>query len=523
MILLVCLAGFAFAFPNFLTREQADDLPSFLPSSQVNLGLDLQGGSHMLLEVDVDAVVAERLEVILDDIRQTLRKERIGYTGLRIQGDQVVFRLRDDAESEKTIDILETLRQPLSNNVIAAISYDTEVEVTDAGLIAMHMSEQGIMERRQNAVQQSIEIVRRRVDEMGTREPSIQRQGDDRVLVQVPGLQDPAQLKAMLNTTAKLSFHLLDETASPTDIERGRVPPGSKILHYTDPAFPPIAVRRRAMVSGENLVDAQPSFNENGVPVVSIRFDIAGARQFGDVTRNNVNRRFAIVLDDEVISAQVINEPILGGQAQISGGFTVQTANDLATLLRAGALPAPLTILEERTVGPELGADSVEAGKTAFLIGLIGVLIFIVLAYGRFGLYANVALVVNIALLLGGLSALSATLTLPGIAGIVLTIGMAVDANVLVFERIREETRLGRTPMAAVDTGYRQAMSTIMDANITTLIAALILFQFGSGPIKGFAVTLTIGILTSVFTAVTLTRFIIAMWLRRARPSELKL
>jgi protein-export membrane protein SecD len=525
-ILLTCVLGILAAVPNFFTRDQVANFPVWLPSSQVNLGLDLQGGSHMLLEVDVEAVIAERLEALIDDVRQSLRRVRDGvrvnYTGLRIVGSEVHFRLRDVTQEAEAIDRVELLAQPITSNLLTANLTDLEVEALGDGLLAVRLTPEGVNQRRINAVQQSIEIVRRRVDEMGTREPTIQRQGTDRILVQVPGLQDPRELRDMLNTTAKLTFHLVDETASPTDIESGRLPPGSMVINAADGVSPPISVRRRAMVAGENLVDAQPSFDQQtGRPVVSIRFDVAGARQFGDATRANVNRRFAIVLDNEFISAPVIREPITGGRAQISGGFTVQTATDLSILLRAGALPAPLTILEERSVGPDLGADSIAAGKIAAIIGLILVVVFILLSYGFFGLAANVALAVNVAMLFGALSFIGATLTLPGIAGIVLTVGMAVDANVLVFERIREELRAGKVPFAAVDNGYSQALSTILDANITTLIAAVILFQFGSGPIKGFAVTLTIGIITSVFTAVTLTRLFLAIWLRRKRPTTI--
>lgn len=527
LISLLCLFGILFAMPNFVSQQTLDNFPGWLPTQKIALGLDLQGGSHMLLEVDVGALVEERLENLQDDVRTVLRRDRIRYTGLSASEKSVTFRLSDQANEARAIELLEALAQPITNSLFAlpgsSSSLDIEVEAEGDGRISVILTDEGILARRTSAVQQSIEIVRRRVDEMGTREPSIQRQGTDRILVQVPGLQDPQQLRDMLGTTAKLTFHLVDVTVSADDILRGRAPPGTIILPMVDNPAALVAIRRRAMVSGENLIDAQPSFNQNGLPAVTIRFDITGSRQFGRATAENVGRPFAIVLDDEVISAPVINEPIPGGRAIISGGFTVQGANDLAILLRAGALPAPLTILEERSVGPDLGADSVAAGKNAAIIGLLAVVVFIILTYGRFGVAANLALMINIALLMAALSILGATLTLPGIAGIVLTIGMAVDANVLVFERIREETRAGRAPLAAVDMGYTQALSTILDANITTLIAALILFQFGAGPIKGFAVTLAIGIITSVFTAVTVTRLIITIWLRRTRPETLTL
>ncbi|MCS5605433.1 MAG: protein translocase subunit SecD, partial [Alphaproteobacteria bacterium] len=387
-------------------------------------------------------------------------------------------------------------------------------------------TEEAIRERRRSAIEQSIEIVRRRIDELGTREPTIQRQGQDRILVQVPGLQDPERLKSILGKTAKMVFRLVDLTTSPAEIlAGGRTPPGSELLESDErnPDGTPMdmyVVRKRVMVSGDTLVDSAATFQDN-MPVVSFRFDSVGAKRFGDATKKNVGKPFAIVLDKRVISAPVIREAIMGGTGIISGNFTVQEVQDLALLLRAGALPAPLKILEERTVGPSLGADSVAAGKIACVIAFIAVMVFMVLSYGLFGLAADIALLINLFLILGTLSILQATLTLPGIAGIVLTIGMAVDANVLVFERIREEIRTGKTPFAAMEAGYQRALGTILDANITTLIAAVILFAMGSGPIKGFAVTLGIGILTSVFTAVVVTRMMLVFWLRRTRPAAL--
>jgi preprotein translocase subunit SecD len=370
-----------------------------------------------------------------------------------------------------------------------------------------------------------MEIARIRIDETGTKEPTIQRQGDERILVQVPGIENTEELKRRLQTTAKMTFHLFHrdaETFRPGD----RVPPGAIALEGRErtegQGAPVYLLRKAAAVGGESLVDSQPTTDQRtGEVVVSFRFDNRGARRFGDVTRTNVGKPFAIVLDDKVISAPVIREPILGGSGQISGGFTFQSANELALLLRAGALPAKTTILEERTVGPGLGADSIAAGKIASIVGLIAVIAFMAVIYGLFGVLADVALVVNMVLILGALSLLQATLTLPGIAGIVLTIGMAVDANVLIFERIREEVRAGRTPISAIDAGYGRALTTIIDANLTTLIAALLLYFFGSGPVRGFAVTLSIGIVTSMFTAIMLTRLMVVAWLRQARPKAL--
>ena len=382
--------------------------------------------------------------------------------------------------------------------------YRTEAD----GGITLKVSEEQIIARKKSALDQSIEIVRRRIDETGTREPSIQRQGDNRILVRLPGVEDPQRIKNLLGQTAKLTFRMVDENASLADVQSGHAPPGSEVLQSAERVGSALVVQKRVMVSGDTLVDAQPSF-QDGRPVVSFKFDALGGRRFGDATRTNVGKRFAIVLDNKVISAPVINEPITGGSGIISGGFTTQTAQDLALLLRAGALPAPIKIIEERTVGPGLGADSIKAGATASLIGLALVVVFFLLAYGLFGLFAIIALLFNIALIFAILSILQATLTLPGIAGIVLTIGTALDANVLVFERIREELRNGRSVIAALDAGYSRALSAIIDANMTTLIASVLLFAFGSGPVKGFAVTLSIGILTSIFSAIMVTRSIV--------------
>jgi preprotein translocase subunit SecD len=444
-------------------------------------------------------------------VRVALRKARIRYRGLGIQGHAV------------GVTILTPEATGQAAGLVRNLDTGIELESGDAGRITLRLTEGALRDRRTSAIEQSIEIVRRRIDETGVREPTIQRQGEDRILVQLPGVDDPERVKRLLGKTAKMTFHLVDEDASPG----GRVPPGSKVLPYADEVGadgrPRLEViRKRVMVSGENLVNATAGQDSRtNQPVVNFRFDSLGGKKFGDVTRANVNRRFAIVLDGKIISAPVIREAILGGSGQISGRFTFKSAQDLALVLRAGALPAPLTILEERSVGPGLGADSIAAGKIASLIGLAAVIVFMAVVFGLFGLMADVALIVNIVLIAGALSLLQATLTLPGIAGIVLTIGMAVDANVLVFERIREETRIGRTPISAVDAGYARAITTIIDANITTLIAALFLYQFGSGPIRGFAVTLSIGILTSMLTAIMLTRLLVVTWLRAKRPDAL--
>lgn len=514
-IIIICIAGVIFSLPNLFSRERMEQMPDWLPHQQINLGLDLQGGAHLLLDVDVDVVVQERMESVADDIRRLLRPEGVKYRGVGARGKTTSFSLVDNEQAAQALDIL---RQLNTNQ----ITPDFDIAESGGGRIEITLTDNAETQLRNSAVQQSLEIVRRRIDEVGTREPTIQRQGAARILVQVPGEEDPDAIKRLLGQTAKMNFHLVDMDTTVTQALSGNLPAGSVLLPVEDGEGPDqIVVRKRVEVSGENLVNAQPTYQQNQ-PVVSFTFDNVGARKFGNVTRDHVNELLAVVLDDRVISSPRINEPILGGNGVISGNFTVESANDLAILLRAGALPAPLTVVEERTVGPDMGADSIEAGKWAGVIGLVAVMIFMALYYGPvFGLAADIALMVNLMLVAALLSMLQATLTLPGIAGIVLTIGMAVDANVLVFERIREEARVGKSPIAAVDTGYREAMRTIIDANVTTLIAALLLYAFGSGPIRGFAVTLGCGIVTSMFTAIMLTRLLISTWLRRSRPSEL--
>ena len=509
VIVAALLAGLAFAAPNLLTRQQAESLPGWLPQDQINLGLDLQGGSYLLLEVQTEAVIDDQLDNLVEDVRLALRGERIGYRGLGKSDRTVTFTLTDPAQAET------------ARNLIADIGEAVRVDIAEDGAATARWTEEAMDERRLSALQQSIEIIRRRIDETGVREPVIQRQGQDRIVVQLPGINDPERMKDLLGQTARLTFRMVDEGASP----RGDIPPGAEVLpsDETGPNDTPIrryVVRKRIMVSGENLTDAQPTFQQ-GQPVVSFSFNTIGARRFGRATQENVGRPFAIVLDGKVISAPVIQEPILGGNGVITGNFTTQEARDLALLLRAGALPAPLKILEERTVGPGLGADSVRAGEFAAVLALIVVIAFMGTIYGLFGGLANLALLGNLVLIVAALSVLQATLTLPGIAGIVLTLGMAVDANVLIFERIREESQNRRGPVSAVDAGYRRAITTILDANITTLIAAVLLFYFGSGPVKGFAVTLSIGLVTSMFTAIMVTRLMVAGWLRRRRPETL--
>jgi protein-export membrane protein SecD len=523
LTLIIVVGGILIAFPNALPPDARARIPKFLPSSAVNLGLDLQGGSYLLLGVDFDQVTRDRAESLVGDIRAAFRKARIPLTDLNTHGDTVSVKVTDSSRLEEARTLLQSVNPAMTSSVLSVGGKEYEMTEGASGVFTLRMTDAFKTLTRQQVMDQSIEVVRRRIDQMGTREPTIERSGEDRILVQVPGLQDPTQLKNMLGKTAKMSFQLVDEQANPM---ASVAPIGDEILplQSQNKNIPPskIVVQRRVMVSGDRLTDASQGFDQQtGQPVVNFRFDSVGARQFGDVTKEHLHHQFAIVLDKQVITAPVIQSAILGGSGQITGSFTAQEANDLAILLRAGALPAPLKPLEERSVGAELGADSIKAGRYSAMAGLGLVALFMVLRYGLFGLFADVALTLNVVLLLAALTAFGATLTLPGIAGIVLTMGMAVDANVLIYERIREEQRNGRTMLAAIDTGFRRAMATIIDANMTHLIASLILFQLGTGPVKGFAVALGIGIITSFFTAVMVTRLIVITWLNAARPRTL--
>lgn len=511
--LIVCLC----AVPNFFPEKTVKTWPTWAQRHLV-LGLDLQGGVHLLLAVDANAVKKDKLEQVRDDVRRTLRDARLGYSGLAIRGETVEVRVKD-TDLAAALPKLRELSQPLGG--LLGSSGQRSMDITDAGggLIRLTVPAAAINERVRQSVEQSITILEKRVNELGTVEPLIQRQGLDRILVQVPGLQDPTQLKRIIGTTAKMEFRMVDSAVSAEQIAQGRVPADSEILQSQEAGQPPYAIKKQVLVSGGDLTDAQPGFDQrSGQPIVSFKFNTSGARKFAVATTENVKQPFAIVLDGKVISAPVIQEPITGGSGQISGNFTVQQANDLAILLRAGALPAPLTIIEERNVGPGLGQDSIAAGELASYVGSVLVVVFMLLTYRLFGFFANVAVAINVAMIFGILSLLNATLTLPGIAGIVLTVGIAVDSNVLIYERIREELRHGRTPINAIDAGFTRALATIMDSNITTFIAAAVLFYIGTGPVRGFAVTLGIGIITTVFTAFTVTRLIVATWVRWKRP-----
>jgi preprotein translocase subunit SecD len=520
-ILLTAFVVCLFAVPNFLPEKMVQSWPKWA-QRHVVLGLDLQGGSHILLEVDTNAVRKEKLESLRDDVRRVLRDARVGYTGLVVRGNGVEVRIREGSNFDQAVDKLRELSQPLGGILGSSTGQRTLDVTTEAGsLVRLTLTDPAIVERVRQSVEQSIQIIERRVNELGTVEPLIQRQGTDRILVQVPGLQDPTRLKELLGKTAKLDFRMVDVSIPAEQALQGRVPPDSEILYSATQPRTPYLVEKRILVSGGDLTDAQPGFDQRtNEPIVSFRFNTSGARKFAQVTQENVGKPFAIILDNQVISAPVIREPILGGSGQISGSFTVESANDLAILLRAGALPAPLTIIEERTVGPGLGQDSIAKGKTSSYVGAVMVIVFMLLTYGLFGLFANIAVAINVAMIFGVLSLLNATLTLPGIAGIVLTVGIAVDSNVLIYERIREEVRGGRTPINAIDAGFSRALATILDSNITTFIAAAVLFYIGTGPVRGFAVTLGIGIITTVFTAFTLTRLIVAYWVRWRRPQR---
>ena len=521
-IWLLILVSIAFAVPSMVPKAQVATWPSFVPKAQVSLGLDLAGGSQLLLEADARDAAKQRLAAMEDTVTTELRRgdPRIAIGDVSTQNGRVSFMVRQPAQLDTAVERLRTLTQPVG----LTGTRDWNVSVEDSTRIVLTPTEEGAANALKDSMTVARDVVRRRIDPQGTREVTVINQGQRRILVQVPGVEDPDALKALIGQTARLEFKLVDLTADPNQVAQGRAPAGSQVLRMAD-GTGNIAVQRRVMVSGDQLVDAKQSFDQDGRPVVSITFNSAGARRFGRVTQENVNKPFAIILDDQVLSAPNINEPILGGQAQISGNFTVDSANQLAIALASGKLPVKLDVIEERTVGPELGKDSIEKGLIASIVATLAVIVFMLITYGRFGVYATAALIVNALMILGALTAMSASfgasLTLPGIAGFVLTIGAAVDANVLINERIREEQRRGRRIIDALETGYKEASTAIFDANITNVIAAALMYYFGSGPIRGFAVVLMIGIITSVFTAVTFTRMLVIGWVKRKRPREL--
>lgn len=542
LIMIICIVGVLFSIPNvFYNRvENKNDIlnaiskgqelspseleklrawPAFLPSTLVNLGLDLRGGAHLLAEVRVEEVYSQRLDAMWQEVRDILRAERDEIGTIRRQdgrSDQLRVRISEISGMPRAIELIEDLARPVSS--LSSIGKKNLKVSSDQNILIIEFSDAEKLALNERTMQQSLEIIRRRVDEVGTREPTIQKQGERRILIQVPGIGSASELKTLIGTTAKLGFYpVIKQTSNSEEQGSGR----TQTLPAKNETDIYYVLERSAAVTGEELVDAQPTFDQNGQPAVSFRFNPGGARKFGNYTANNVGALFAIVLDDEVISAPQIREAITGGSGQITGNFSVEESSELSILLRAGALPAPMQFEEERTIGPELGQDSIDAGKIACIVAFAAILVFMFLSYGLFGIFANIALIINVTLIFGLLSIIGATLTLPGIAGIVLTIGMAVDANVLVFERIKEELKVAKSPYRAIELGYERAFSAILDANITTFIAALILFLMGSGPVRGFSITLGLGIITSVFTAIYVTRLLLAIWFDRTRPKTI--
>jgi len=516
---LTVAAGILFAIPSLIAGTAlAERWPAWLPSAKISLGLDLSGGSQLLLEADSADASKQRLAAMEDSVTTELRRAqpRIEVGDISTTGGRLTFMVRDSTKVDAAVEKLRTLTQPVG----LTGNRDWEVTVVDSTRIMLTPTPSGSARALKDAMTVARDVVRRRIDPQGTKEVTVINQGLRRILVQVPGVEDPEALKRLIGQTARLEFKLVDLTADPQQVLEGRAPAGSQVLPLAD-GTSAMAVKRRVMVSGDQLVDARQDFDQDGQPVVSIKFNTSGARRFGRVTQENVNKPFAIILDEKILSAPNINEPILGGQAQISGNFTVETANQLAISLASGKLPVKLNVIEERTVGPELGKDSIQKGTIASIVATLAVILFMLVTYGRFGVYATAGLVVNALMILGILAIFGSALTLPGIAGFVLTIGAAVDANVLINERIREEQRRGRKILDAIETGYKEASTAIFDANITNVIAAALMYYFGSGPIQGFAVVLMIGIVTSVFTAVNFSRMLVAIWIKRKRPRVL--
>jgi len=517
LISLTIAIGVLLAIPSMLPPGAKADYPKWLPNPTISLGLDLAGGSQLLLEADARDAQKQRLQAMEDQVTTELRRDpRVDVSDISIAGGRVSFMVRDPRQVDVAVERLRAITQPVG----LTGKRDWDVQVVDSTRIVLTPTVAGSNQALRNAMTVARDVVRRRIDPQGTKEITVINQGDRRILVQVPGVEDPEALKQLIGQTARLEFKLVDLSADPAQVAQGHAPAGSQALQNANgPGF--TAVKRRVIVSGDLLTDAKQGFDQDGRPVVEISFNTTGARRFGRVTQDNVNKPFAIILDDKVLSAPNINEPILGGRAQISGNFTVESANALAISLASGKLPVKLNVIEERTVGPDLGKDSIRKGIIASIAATVAVILFMIVTYGRFGIYATLALIVNAILILAGLAVFGSALTLPGIAGFVLTIGAAVDANVLINERIREEQRRGRRILDAIETGYKEASTAIFDANITNVIAAGLMWYFGSGPIRGFAVVLMIGIVTSVFTAVNFTRMLVALWVRRQRPRVL--
>ncbi|MDP1736366.1 MAG: protein translocase subunit SecD [Caulobacter sp.] len=511
--------GLLFALPNVLPASVRASMPGFLPNKTLNLGLDLQGGSYLLLEVDINALRKEKVTNLIEEVRKTFREERIrGELSAITNGVRIT--ITDPAQTDQAFSLLSRqLPQPLRNSM----GTDLAVTRVNATTLQAAYSEQGLREQASSAVEQSITIIRKRLDPDGNKEIPVTRQGEDRIVVQAPGESDPEKLKALIGRTAKMTFQMVDENVDLNQAQAGRLPPGAEILPSDDGFQPAYVVSKRAEVTGEMLTSARSENDQQtGEDVVAFRFNSQGARRFGAVTSRSIGKRFAIVLDGRIISAPVINSAITGGSGQITGSFNAESAHELAVQLNAGALPAPLNVEEQRTVGAELGADAVEAGKISTAVGFIAILVFMLLSYGLlFGGISVIALLVNGLLIIAAMSAAQAALTLPGIAGLILTLAVAVDANVLIYERMRDEVRAGRPLVSAMDAGFSRAMETIIDANLTTLLAAAVMFAFGAGPVRGFAWTLSIGVFTSVFTAVVVTQLLLALWFRIKRPKTL--
>jgi preprotein translocase subunit SecD len=517
LISLTIFVGIFLAIPSLLPPSAREKWPIWLPHETISLGLDLAGGSQLLLEADAADAQKQRLQAMEDTVATEMRRDpRVEIGDISTAEGRVSFMVRDPTKVDTAVERLRAITQPVG----LTGNRDWEVQVVDSTRIVLTPTQSGSTRALKDAMTVARDVVRRRIDPQGTKEITVINQGERRILVQVPGVEDPEALKKLIGQTARLEFKLVDLSADPGQVAQGRAPAGSQVLPMAD-GNGAIAVKRRVMVSGDQLTDAKQSFDQDGRPVVSITFNSTGARRFGRVTQENVNKPFAIILDDKVLSAPNINEPILGGQAQISGNFTVESANQLAVSLASGKLPVKLNVIEERTVGPDLGKDSIRKGVLASVVATLAVIVFMLITYGRFGVYTTAGLIVNALLILGIMALFNASLTLPGIAGFVLTIGAAVDANVLINERIREEQRRGRKILDSIETGYKEASTAIFDANITNVIAAALMWYFGSGPIRGFAVVLMIGIVTSVFTAVNFTRMLVALWVRRKRPREL--
>jgi protein-export membrane protein SecD len=520
LVTLTILAGVLLAIPSLLPKDQVERWPAWLPSARINLGLDIAGGSQLLLEADLADAKKQRLQAKEEEVTTELRRvePRIAIGDVSTSGGKLSFVVRDPTQLDAAFERMRTLSQPQG----LTGTRDWEVSSADGNRIVLTPTESGSKQALKDSLTVARDVVRRRIDPGGTKEITVINQGDRRIFVQVPGVEDPEALKQLIGQTARLEFKLVDLNADPNQVAEGRAPPGSQVLPMAD-GNGRIAVQRRVMVSGDQLVKATQGFDQDGRPIVDISFNTAGARRFGRVTQENVNKPFAIILDDKVLSAPNINEPILGGRAQISGNFTVESANQLAVSLASGKLPVKLNVVEERTVSAELGRDSIQAGTIASIFATLAVIGLMVITYGRFGIYASIALLVNAFMILGIMAVFNATLTLPGIAGFVLTIGAAVDANVLINERIREELRRGRRMLDALETGYKEASTAIFDANITNTIAAALMMYFGSGPIRGFAVVLLIGIITSVFTAVNFTRMLVSLWVKSKRPRAINI